>query len=211
MDDPAQALAYAQADFSEAHDAFIAQFAMRFPGFETGRVLDLGCGTADVTLRFARAYPSATLLGVDAAEAMLSLGRAAVARAGCSARVMLQHAYLPNDEIESGAFDAVISNSLLHHLAAPQVLWETIAQVAKPGAALFVMDLLRPATRAQADALTTKYAHDAPPILRRDFLNSLLAAYSVDEVRAQLKHAELRQMQIEIVSDRHWMAWGMLD
>lgn len=211
MDDPAQAQAYAEADFSAAHDAFVAHFKTRFPQFETGRVLDLGCGPADVTLRFARAYPRAEVLGVDAAEAMLALGRAAVARAGCADRVRLQQAYLPDASLDAQAFDAVISNSLLHHLLAPEALWHGMQHAAKPRAALFAMDLLRPATRAQAEQLAQQYAHDAPGILQRDFLNSLLAAYDVDEVRAQLMQAGLAQMQVEIVSDRHWVAWGMLE
>ena len=63
MTDPAQAQAYAETDFSAPHDAFIAHFAARFPDFKTGRVLDLGCGAADVTLRFARAYPDAEIVG----------------------------------------------------------------------------------------------------------------------------------------------------
>lgn len=57
MDDPAQATAYGQADFSEAHDRFIVLFRERF-GMESwgGPVLDLGCGTGDITVRFAKAF-----------------------------------------------------------------------------------------------------------------------------------------------------------
>ena len=40
MDDPAQALAYAGADFSEPHQAFVAHFRERFPDFHSGSVLD---------------------------------------------------------------------------------------------------------------------------------------------------------------------------
>ena len=71
MDDPAQALAYARADFSEPHEAFVGYFQERFPQWRPRRVLDLGCGPADVTIRFARAYPECEIVGVDGAEAML--------------------------------------------------------------------------------------------------------------------------------------------
>jgi hypothetical protein len=60
MTDPAQAQAYAEADFSAPHDAFVAHFAARFPDFKTGSVLDLGWGmrrsrkpTARIALRCA--------------------------------------------------------------------------------------------------------------------------------------------------------------
>lgn len=207
MDDPAQAQAYASADFSAPHDAFVAHFAARFPNFSTGRVLDLGCGAADITLRFARAFPEARMVGVDGAEAMLVLARAAVTRAGCAERIALWHRRLPDAALET-QFDAVLSNSLLHHLHNPSVLWQTLKQAAKPRAPVCVMDLLRPASIEEAAQLTTHYAADAPEVLRRDFFNSLCAAYRADEVRAQLREADLAHLQIETVSDRHLLIWG---
>ncbi|MBS4096455.1 MAG: class I SAM-dependent methyltransferase [Sulfuricella sp.] len=208
MDDAAQAQAYADADFSAPHDAFVGHFRRLFPAFATGRVLDLGCGPADITLRFARALPQASFVGIDGAPAMLELGRQAAIRNGLDDRIALEQHYLPDPDLPSQAWDAVVSNSLLHHLNDPSVLWDTVAQVAKPGAPLAVMDLLRPASLDEAAELTTRYADDAPEVLRRDFYNSLLAAYRPDEVRAQLASAGLAHLNIAAVSDRHLLIWG---
>lgn len=208
MTDPAQAQAYADADFSAPHDAFVAHFSACFPDFKAGRVLDLGCGPADVTLRFARAYPDTEIVGVDGAEAMLSLARAAIARADCADRITLRCTYLPDPNLEYQTFDAIISNSLLHHLAVPSVLWHAIKHSAKPNALVCVMDLLRPPTREAATHLREKYAANAPEIMRRDFFNSLLAAYEIEEVRAQLHAAALPQFQVKAVSDRHMLIYG---
>ena len=131
MEDPAQAVAYAAADFSEPHDAFVQHFQRLFPGFQGGRVLDLGCGAADVTIRFARAYPEARLDGVDGAEAMLRLGREAVVKARLDSRICLHLLRLPAAGLGSG-YDAVISNSLLHHLAQPATLWQAVVRAARP-------------------------------------------------------------------------------
>ena len=57
MDDEAQALAYARADFAEPHDRFVALLRERV-GAPAGRALDLGCGPGDVTFRVARAFPA---------------------------------------------------------------------------------------------------------------------------------------------------------
>ena len=38
----------------------------------------------------------------------------------------------------------IFTNSLLHHLADPAVLWSTIRDWSNPGCKVFVMDLLRP-------------------------------------------------------------------
>jgi ubiquinone/menaquinone biosynthesis C-methylase UbiE len=208
MDDPAQALAYAEADFSEPHEDFVLHFRERFPRFRAGRVLDLGCGPADVTLRFAAAFPEVHILGVDGSPAMLRLGRRAILRAGLQDRVRLQRKYLPCKL--SANFDALISNSLLHHLAHPVTLWDTILQCSKSGTAVFIMDLLRPASLGEARHLVDAYAGDAPEVLRRDFLNSLRAAYRPEETWRQLQIAGLTKLRIETISDRHWIAWGRI-
>lgn len=211
MDQPEQARAYAEADFSEPHDAFVAHFREHFPTFASGRVVDLGCGPADVTMRFARAYPGAEVLGLDGADAMLALGRQALAENGLAARITLRQCRLPDASLPPCAFDAVISNSLLHHLDDPAVLWQTVGRVARPGALLLVVDLMRPNSIAQAENLARLYASDAPPVLQRDFYHSLLAAYRPDEVRQQLDHAGLGQLRVEAVSDRHLLVWGKID
>src|SRR3569833_3307130 len=87
MDDDAQARAYAEADFEDAHARFIALFREQFTDVDiTGTVLDLGCCPADITVRFARAYPRCVVLGVDGAAAMLSYGERRVVRGGGQAR-----------------------------------------------------------------------------------------------------------------------------
>jgi len=207
MQDWDQARAYALADFSEPHEAFVHHFQRLFPAFARGRVIDLGCGAADVTIRFARAYPHAMLIGVDGAEPMLQLGREAVARAGLESRVVLCRLRLPTDALP-GEHDAVISNSLLHHLSEPAVLWEAVARAACPGAPVLIMDLLRPASKGEAVALVEWHAAGAPPLLARDFFNSLLAAYRPEEIRQQLDGAGFGHLDVDVVSDRHWLVWG---
>ncbi len=208
MNDSEQAEVYAQADFSEPHDAFVAHFRRLFREFGAGRVLDLGCGAADIGIRFCRAYPDVHLTGVDGAAAMLHLGMVAVRTAGLAERLTLMQCYLPDAALATFRFDAVISNSLLHHLDDPAVLWETVRQTAQPGAPVLVMDLMRPTSFAEAGMLTERYAADAPPVLRQDFHNSLLAAYRPEEVRAQLHAADLFGFRVEAVSDRHLLIWG---
>src|SRR5438309_8735455 len=95
MDEQEQAAAYAAADWSEAHEKVPGYFRQQFPEFGAGRVIDLGCGTADVAIRFARAYPNVTILGVDGSDMMLSFGRRAVRNAGLDSRITLEKRYLP--------------------------------------------------------------------------------------------------------------------
>ena len=70
------------------------------------------------------------------------------------------------------------------------------------------MDLLRPNNEDKAKELVQQYAADDSPILQKDFYNSLLAAYNVEEIGQQLNAAGLGYLTTEIVSDRHVLVWG---
>lgn len=210
MEEPEQALAYAGADFSEPHNHFIELFRERFGNGLTGSVLDLGCGPGDICRRFAGAFPACRVHGVDGSTAMLKLAQAANHGTPFAGRISYQLAYLPDERLPGQHYRALISNSLLHHLQDPLVLWRSIIHCGEPGAYVFVMDLLRPESRSAAQCLVEQYAADEPENLKVDFLNSLLAAYRPSEVQAQTCSLGLDQLQIEIVSDRHFIVSGRL-
>ena len=209
MDEQEQAAAYAAADWSESHGKIPGYFRERFPQFTRGRVVDLGCGTADVTVRFARAFPDITMVGVDGSAAMLALGRRHVRQAGLDSCITLENRYLPDAALETRSFDAVICNSLLHHFADPVTLWRTAALCSKPGAPVLLIDLLRPADHDVAVRLVKEHAKDAPPVLERDFIASLHAAYTIDEVQQQLRAAGLPSFQVDQVDELHFVGWGL--
>ena len=210
MLDDEQARAYAEADFKSAHSLYPPLFAEKFPNRpETAMVLDLGCGPCDVTIRFARANPGYRFHAVDGSAAMLKYGRQRIERdADLARRIQLIEGYMPGAPIPQNSYDVILSSSLLHHLPDPQVLWTTVRQRSRPGTFVFVVDLFRPASRADAEALAAKYAAGEPHVLQRDFFNSLLAAFTAEEVREQLAYAKLAGLAVKTISDRHLMAAG---
>ncbi|WP_455208107.1 class I SAM-dependent methyltransferase [Kaarinaea lacus] len=209
MDEEEQALAYAQADFSDPHENFIDLFKQHFPNHDIeGEVLDLGCGPADVTIRFAKRFPKAKILAVDGAELMLGLGQKAVDAADLSEQITLQKVYLPTDSLPEKSYQAIISNSLLHHLQDPLVLWKTVKRYAKPGTRVFIMDLMRPRSEDSVKELVDEYAAKESEILKRDFYRSLQAAYTVGEVEEQLEREGLVEFSVKPVSDRHLIVVG---
>ncbi len=212
MDDPAQAHAYAEADFSEANGLFLDRFARLDPSPPTGaRVLDLGCGPGDITLAFARRYPDCHITAIDGAEAMLSHARCALeGDPDLRGRIRLECLRLPSSSLPREGFDILLSNSLLHHLSDPDVMWRTLRHCARPGATVLVMDLARPADADAVDALVATYAADAPEVLRNDFRNSLFAAYEPAEVEAQLRRHGLGHLRVQEISDRHLSVEGRL-
>jgi ubiquinone/menaquinone biosynthesis C-methylase UbiE len=204
-----QAAAYAGADFTDLHEAMVTQFQERFAPVSARRLIDLGCGSADITIRFATAYPGVQALGVDGSEAMLRFGRRAVREAALEDRIVLEKRHLPDQSLCAREFDVVTANSLLHHLADPGVLWRTVQQCAAPGAAVMVMDLHRPKDRQSARHLVAKYGAEAPVVLRRDFFNSLHAAYTAEEIRGQLDAGGMTGFHTAQVSELHVLVWGV--
>jgi 2-polyprenyl-3-methyl-5-hydroxy-6-metoxy-1,4-benzoquinol methylase len=209
MDDPKQAEAYARADFEEENQGFVERFKEYFPEFSQGTVLDLGCGPGDIPIRFAKFYPACQVIGIDASTPMIQLGEQAVKEAGLSDRITLRcerYEEVPGARIA----DAVICNSLLHHLPNPLQFWQRLRQLVKPGAPVLVMDLLRPDSPEAAQAIVDQYAANEPDILRRDFYNSLLAAFTEDEIGFQLARMNLTRLLIDIPDDRHWVVGGII-
>ncbi len=207
MDDPEQAEAYARADFERENQGFVDRFLQYFPEMTDGHVLDLGCGPADIPIRFVRARPGCRVTGVDAASSMIALAERAVAQAGLGARIDLRC-----DRVQSFALpepaDALISNSLVHHVPNPLQFWHAVRRLTKPGGAVLVMDLLRPESTEAAQALVDRYAAEESPILRRDFYHSLLAAFTEDEVAVQLAQMNFSRLLIDVIDDRHWVVGG---
>jgi hypothetical protein len=104
----------------------------------------------------------------------------------------------------------VVSNSLLHHMHDPLDLWRAIRALAAPGAAVLVMDLIRPQSLIEAEQTVEKYADKEPEVLRGDFLNSLVAAYRPTEIVEQLVLVNMKSLHIEVVSDRHLIVFGSM-
>lgn len=204
MTDAEQALAYANADFEEPHNYFIEllkeSIGNNIP--ESGIVVDLGCGAADISIRFAKVFPDYQIDAIDGAKAMLLEGEKAIKKAGLSKQINLIETNLQDTTLAGKDYSVIFCNAMLHHLHDPLVLWNLI-KTANNRPFVFVMDLMRPDSDEQVDELVEKYASAEPEILKRDFRNSLKAAFTTDEIESQLSCAGIKGLAVSIVSDRH--------
>ena len=135
----------------------------------------------------------------------------AIARERLEERVRLVEAVLPHVPLPAGGCDVIVSNSLLHHLHDPQVLWSTVRRLAKPSARVFIADLTRPANRKHAAAIVERRAAHEAPVLKRDFYNSLLAAFTPREIEEQLRQAGLAHLAVRRIDNHHAAVCGGLD
>ncbi len=126
---------------SKPYDALVAQADLA-PGL---RVLEIGCGTGNVTTRVKRAEPYADVVGTDPDPR-------ALARAQRKARRMtgirFERAFAQELPFADGEFDRVLSSMMLHHLA-DEVKAATAAEihrVLRPGGQLHILDIGGPMT-----------------------------------------------------------------
>ena len=205
MDGRAEADAYARADFSAVNAAFVERLLDLTRERDEARAIDLGTGPGDIAIRVAVARPRWRVTGVDAAEPML-----AIAREGRSqiSNISFHCADAKASGLPDRSFDVIFSNSLLHHMPDPLPLWREIARLAAMGATVFVRDLTRPTSQAQAHRLVALHAGGESELLKQEFYRSFLAAFTVEEIRDQICRAGLAYLEVEPSSDRHVDVWG---
>ena len=113
------------------------------PGY---RVLDLGCGTATLTILIKQLHPEAIVIGLDGDPQVLEIGRAKAARAGVDITLDQGMAFqLPYPDT---SFDRVLSSLVLHHLTREdkqRTAYEAF-RVLRPGGELHVFDFGKPHT-----------------------------------------------------------------
>jgi tRNA (cmo5U34)-methyltransferase len=78
-------------------------------------ILELGCGTGNLSVVLHEAFPEATLRVVDVSPESLEICRGRLS--GCD-RLICDEADFNDLEFDAGSFDLVISNIAIHHLDA---------------------------------------------------------------------------------------------
>lgn len=94
------------------------------------RIVDLGCGTGQMSLFLARA--DRVIVGADMTRASLQLGADAARRFGID-RVQFVETDLQRPGLKRGAFDVVYSSGVVHHTPDPRASFVRLAQLACPG------------------------------------------------------------------------------
>jgi len=204
MDTPEEARDYDAMDHHAVNARFVADFRAAHGPCRGGAILDVGTGTALIPIALCRADPRARVIGLDLADAMLARAHRNVDAAGLADRIRLERGDGKRLDHPAGSFEAVIANSIVHHIADPAPALAGLARLVAPGGTLFVRDLARPATLEDIARLVTTYAGAESPHGRALFEASLHAALTLDEIRGLLRSLGLPGEGVGITSDRHW-------
>lgn len=202
MDSAEEALDYDQMDHSQVNRVFVADFLNCWNG--QGPMLDVGTGTAQIPIELCRHTPKAQVVAIDLAEHMLEIGRENVRKADFSDRIRLERQDAKHLPYAAQSFAAVISNSIVHHIPDPAAVLAEMVRMARPGAVIFVRDLLRPSNDDVVRYLVASYAGDSNAHQQKMFDDSLRAALSLEEIRSLVADLGFDPTTVQQTTDRHW-------
>ncbi len=204
MDTPAEASNYDAMDHSVVNAQFVADFRAAHGSCRRGEILDMGTGPARIPVALCQADPLARVLAIDLADHMLKVAHANIQAAGLSRRIRLVRGDAKHLAQPDGAFEGVVSNTLIHHIPHPGPALAEMARLVAPGGTLLVRDLARPTDLATLTELVKTYAGAESPAAQALFHASLHAALTIDEVRSLLNGLGLAFDSLTMTSDRHW-------
>ncbi|MGH7477739.1 MAG: class I SAM-dependent methyltransferase [Longimicrobiales bacterium] len=155
------------------------------------RVLELGCGTGNLSLRLVRRDPAAAYTFVDAAPEMLEVARERIRAEApaTAARARFVAARFEELELDDASHDLVISALALHHVEPIAGVYSAIGRALVPGGALRIADGVRGTT----ESLHRLHFERWERFWReRDEVDE-------DEIREVLEHAERHDHYIPLV------------
>jgi ubiquinone/menaquinone biosynthesis C-methylase UbiE len=104
------------------------------------RVLEIGCGTGNVTVHAKKSHPGAELVGLDPDPC--ALARAQRKAQGLKG-IRFEHGYSQRLPFVAGEFDRVLSSMMLHHLdeETKRATAAEVLRVLRPGGSLHIVDI----------------------------------------------------------------------
>lgn len=189
MDDPQQVIAYAEAGRENGVMAPVYVFngANICEVIRAGDiVVDLACGPANQLAMVARLNPDVHFIGLDTSSLMLQQADELISRQGLN-NVNLRHCDITDlSTFANDSIDVVVSTMALHHL--PDVLalersYSEAARVLKPGGGIYMMDFGHLKSSRSIDHFAHQYADRQPAVFTLDYLNSLHAAFYLEDIR----------------------------
>lgn len=209
MDTASEAEDYNAMDHSEVNSVFVVNFlqaltVVQTPADRLWRLFDAGTGTALIPIELLSRGFCGEITAADLADEMLIVARKNVAAAGFSASIRLVRTDCKHLDENDGSFDAVMSNSIIHHIPKPLSVLRECWRIVKNGGLLFVRDLARPADDVTLNRLVKTYAGTANEHGQQMFRDSLHAALTVDEVVELAASLGISRDAVRMTSDRHW-------
>lgn len=116
-----------------------------------GSLLEVGCGTGNLQIQIAKAFPVARCAGIDIDPTGIQCARSAVRQAGLEDRITIIEGNMA-DSVQPESFDVVVMVEVLHEIS-PEIRPRVVAGCAnalRKGGWLVIVDETYPSTLAEA-------------------------------------------------------------
>lgn len=200
MDDAHEVEAYEAMDHRAVNGAFVERLVELGA---SGYCLDIGTGNGLIPLAVVDRLPEAVCVGVDLSQAMIDAAMRHRTVSHAANRVTFKRTDGKRLPFDDGEFDVVFSNSLVHHLDNPVPFLREAWRVLRPGGVLLIRDLFRPTDEAAVESLVTEHAANDDDFGKQLLRQSLMAAFTPDELRAIVNELGWPNVEVTVDSDRH--------
>jgi ubiquinone/menaquinone biosynthesis C-methylase UbiE len=136
-------------EYARKHRKIAERFGHKFAetlavrGFETGRILDVGCGFGATAIVLAQRVPRSEVVGIDLSEPLLDLATQAAQSNGMGERVTFEKADVQEIPYDDNSFVAVLNLQMLHIVEDPIAMLDEMERVLLPDGILLMADIRR--------------------------------------------------------------------
>ena len=126
---------------------------------QAGKLLDVGCGAGNYSLKLLELIPDLDITLVDLSAAMLARARRRIA-ALSTGEIHVIQGDIRDQDFPEVHFDVVMAASVLHHLRAAdewQAVFAKFHRVLKPGGSLWIVDLVEQSTQVVQALMWARY------------------------------------------------------
>ncbi len=163
-------------------------------GINNGCVLDIGSGPGYFGLEWLTNCPIATLKTIEISPSMTVVAKRNAKEYKLEDRIENVVGDAQCLPFENNSFDGVISNASLHEWQSPEKVFNEIYRVLKPGGKMCIIDLRRDINRATLSFMKSTIKGNEN---KRGFMDSVYAAYTIQEIEGVLKMTSIQKVCIE--------------
>ncbi len=161
---------------------------------QAGRIVDIGCGAGNYTMKMLQKIPNLECTLVDLSRPMLEKALERVSSA-TNAEITVMHEDFRTAPLAEESFDIALAGAVLHHLRDDND-WEMgfakLYSILKPGGCLMISDLIVEDVKVIDDYSRERFAGHLERIAGREFMkNHLLAVEREDTPRTMTYQLEL--------------------
>lgn len=175
-------------DSFQTHDhelKYYTELYTEIVGITSGNIIDLGSGSCNFIIHLCIKYPNLKVTCYEQSPAMVNIANANIKNNNLSDRITI----IQDDFFNAtGKYDAVLISRVLHHVDNTDKFWDLVTKLSDK---ILVTDIERFQNEDEYTRLENFMRRAVDPVFFEDTMNSFKAAYTMDEVKEQVKDYNL--------------------